>query len=179
MPGMLVVPLLNLLSVQTFSGCSGWGQMLCWDLWEVSPRKAGAKVGGYPELKAPFLAFLGLICYLCGLLLAELRPPLFLPALLLSFIVQACPAWLPKWGVQWFKASQLAGLGTQGNIHFAVPSLCPMISTSPILCCYCLFGLLLPFYPDSIFWMIREMQIRIMWYHCTHTRMAKSKTLAN
>lgn len=25
--------------------------MLCWDLWEVSPRKAGAKVGGYPGVE--------------------------------------------------------------------------------------------------------------------------------
>ena len=86
------------------------------------------------ELKAPFLAFLGLICYLCGLLLAELWPPPSLPALLLSVIVQACPAWLPKLGSAVIQSLPTCWAGNTGQYSLPCSFLCPDLHKSnPVL----------------------------------------------
>lgn len=159
--------------MQTFSGCLGSGQRLCWDLWEGSPRKVGPKFRGYPGVEG----------FLSGLPGADLLPvwlaaewalaPTFPP----SPVHQCfCPG-LFSLAAPMGEQSDSRPSNLLGWEHKAIfTTLSPPLSWSPqgqSLCCRCLFSLLLSFYPASIFWMIREMQIRIMWYHCTHTRMAK------
>ena len=100
--------------------------------------------------------------------LALAFPPLCSSVLLSRPVQPGCPSG----GEQWFGASHLTELGMQGNIHYPVLSsvlrstrplhvlLLSLQATAAILFCQHLLKML-------------EMQIIIMWYHCTCIRMAK------
>lgn len=112
--------------------------MLCWDLWEVSPRKAGAKVGGYPGVEGSLSGLPGADLLPVWLAAGWSSGPHFSSRPAPQFYCPGLSSLAAQIGeCSDSKASQLAGLGTQGNIHYAVPS-SVLTSTSPILCCYCL-----------------------------------------
>ena len=96
------------------------------------------------ELKASLLAFLGLIRYLCGLLLNELWPPPSLPALFLSVFVQACLAWLPQWESRVIRGLPTCWAGNTRQYSLPCPLLFPDLhkanpcaaAVSSVCCCH-------------------------------------------
>ena len=142
--------------------CLGAGSKALLELLVRGYKKAGAEVRGCQQVEGSRASLLLQVswdhsnhtlapqCYCPGL--SSLAAPV-------GDSSDLGPPTSPSWGHRAIFTTLLPPLSWALQGHF--------------MCCHCLFRSLLPFYPASIFWMIREMQIIIMWYHCTCVRMAK------